>query len=56
MSMAGIIFFCFIIVSYFVGVWAGMQVNKPNAPTRRQRANGEGKNLQAKMGLPPRRR
>lgn len=56
MSMAGIIFFCFIIVSYFTGIWVGMQISSPRVTVNNKRTNGKGRNLQNKMGLPPRRR
>ena len=29
MSTLGILFFGFIIISYFVGMWAGMKIKKP---------------------------
>lgn len=29
MSTVGILFFGFIIISYFVGMWAGMKIKKP---------------------------
>jgi hypothetical protein len=28
-STIGILFFSFIIISYFVGMWAGMKIKKP---------------------------
>ena len=34
MSTVGILFFISIIVSYFVGMWAGMKIKKPEVITK----------------------
>ena len=34
MSTVGILFFISIIVSYFVGMWAGMKIEKPKVITK----------------------
>ena len=55
MSMAGFLFFGFIIVSYCVGVWVGIKIKETKPVTKKTagRNRGNGRN---RMGLPPRRR
>ena len=42
MSTVGILFFSFIIISYFVGMWAGMKIKKPivNPPIGNRKNKG----------------
>ena len=37
MSMAGFLFFGFIIISYGVGVWVGMKIKETKSVTKKQR-------------------
>ena len=52
--MTGFLFFGFIIVSYGVGVWVGMQIKQPKIIVK-SRDEGK-KNIRNRMGMPPRRR
>ena len=56
MSMAGFLFFGFIIVSYGVGVWVGTKIKQPKIIIKQPKGENQQKNLKNKMGLPPRRR
>ena len=51
MSTIGILFFSFIIISYFVGMWAGMKIKKPRVIVREP---NKGKNRR-NTGVPRRR-
>ena len=46
-----ILFFGFIIVSYFVGLWAGTKIKEPKIIIKQPMGEGKRKNLRNKMGL-----
>ena len=56
MNELAILFFGFIIVSYFVGMWAGTKIKEPKIIIKQPTGEKQQKNLKNKMGLPPRRR
>ena len=51
MSTVGILFFGFIIISYFIGMWAGTKITEPKIIIKQPTGNGKQKNLKNKMGL-----
>ena len=55
MTLLGILFLGFIIVSYGVGVWVGMKVKETKSVTKKTTGRNRG-NARNRMGLPPRRR
>ena len=55
MSMAGFLFFGFIIISYGVGVWVGIKIKETKPVTKKKAGRNKG-NARNRMGLPPRRR
>ncbi len=52
MTMEGILFFTFILLSYGAGVWVGTKIKQPKVIIRE---SGNKKNLKKRMGLPRRR-
>ena len=46
-----ILFFGFIIVSYFIGMWAGTKIKEPKIIMKQTTGNRKQKNLKNKMGL-----
>jgi hypothetical protein len=56
MNELAILFFGFIIVSYFIGMWAGTKIKEPKIIIKQPKGEEKQKNLKKKMGLSPRRR
>ena len=44
MSMAGFLFFGFIIVSYGVGIWVGMKIKETKSVTKKTTGRNKGRN------------
>ena len=55
-STAGILFFLFIIASYFIGMWAGTKIAQPKIIAPKPQNRNTKKKLQNRMGLPTARR
>jgi hypothetical protein len=55
-STTGILFFLFIIASYFIGVWAGTKIAQPKIIAPKPENEATKKKLQNRMGLPATRR
>ena len=55
MSMAGFLFFGFIIISYGVGVWVGMKIKETKTVTKKTTGRNRG-NARNRMGMSRRRR
>ena len=51
MNELAILFFGFIKVSYFVGLWAGTKIKEPKIIIKQPMGEGKRKNLRNKMGL-----
>ena len=41
MSMAGFLFLGFILISYFAGVWVGMQIKKPKVVIKKEEKDSQ---------------
>jgi|TARA_R110000803_G_scaffold66627_1_gene128170 hypothetical protein len=46
-----ILFFAFIVASYFIGMWAGTKITEPKIIIKQPKGEGKQKNLKNKMGL-----
>ena len=46
-----ILFFGFIVASYFIGMWVGTKIKKPKIIIKQPKGEGKQKNLKNKMGL-----
>jgi hypothetical protein len=46
-----ILFFAFIVASYFIGMWAGTKITEPKIIIKQTKSEGKQKNMKKKMRI-----